>query len=131
MIVNQTPDPKEPDELWIVWFRHKDATAQIAILTDKKKYAYLQNLESKNRKQGEASELLQEINAYCLEKRLTLLVEAEAYDIGPNCLTQLKLKHFYQKNGAFWVERRKGEYGGRFMDLLMMGHRRGGKGWDT
>lgn len=130
MIVDQTPDSKDPDKIWIVWFQHKGATAQIAILTDTNKHAYLSNLESKNRKHGEASELLKEINDYCMEKHLMLIVEAEAYDIGPDCLTQLELKHFYQKNGAFWVERRKGERA-RFQDLLMMGYRGRGKGWDT
>ena len=132
MIVDQTFDPEEPDRLWLVWFEHKGATAQIAIVskTNRRiKLAYLSNLESVNRKQGEASELLKEIHDYCMQNKISLIVEAEAYDIGPNCLTQLELKHFYQKNGAFWVERRKGEQS-RFMDHLVMGYRGYGKGWD-
>ena len=131
MIVDQTPDPEHPEFIWIVWFKHKGATAQIAIITRKGniRLAYLSNLESTNRKQGEASELLKEIKEYCIQNKISVIIEAEAYDIGPNCLTQLELKHFYQKNGAFWVERRKGERS-RFMDHLVMGYRGYGKGWD-
>jgi hypothetical protein len=134
MIVEQTPDPENPDRLWLVWFKHKGATAQIAIFTEpnakKIRVANLSNLESTNRKQGEATELLKEIQDYCMQNKICLVIEAEAYEIGPDCLTQLELKHFYQKNGAFWVERRKGERS-RFTDHLVMGYRGYGKGWDT
>ena len=110
MIVKEEPG-EDLYHIKTVYFQNGMATAYIELLEKKARernnVAFLLALESQNRHQGDATRLMREIGKYCLDNSLMLIIEARAYDIGPGCLSQLDLKHFYQKLGAYWVERRE------------------------
>jgi hypothetical protein len=104
MITKIVPDSNEPDQIWLVYFEHKGASANIAWLQDKRDAAYLYDMKSINKRKGEASELLQEINEFCLNEKIFLIIRAEVFEAGKDGIqTNEELKDWYEKNGAFFV----------------------------
>lgn len=105
MIVKIVPSEDFPDDIWLVYFAHKGASANIAIMQDTRDYAHLYNLISVNRRKGEGSALLREIDEYCLSNGITLCIRAEVYDNEDDGIqTNEELREWYEKNGAYFVE---------------------------
>ena len=105
MITKIVPHSEFPHEAWLVYFEHKGASANIAITKDNRDFAYLYDLISTNRRNGEGSELLREIDEYCLTNKIALIVRAEVFDAGNDGIqTNEELKAWYEKNGAMFVE---------------------------
>jgi len=104
VITKTVPHEEHPSDIWLVFFQHKGASANIAWLEDKRDTAYLYDLFSTNRRTGEASELLREIDQFCLDHDITLIVEAVVFDNGPDGIqTNEELKTWYEKNGAIFL----------------------------
>jgi hypothetical protein len=106
MIVKTEPHEECPDQTWCVYFENGGASANIAILQDVPELAYLYNVFSTNRRSGEASELIREIDEYCIKNKLSLIVEAVVFDEGRSdgIPDNEKLKSWYEKNGAQFIE---------------------------
>jgi len=89
---------------WRIDFRNKNASANICILGDEPDTAYLYDVFSTNRRKGEASALIREIDAYCLTHHITLIVYANVYETGQTGIqTNDELKKWYEKNGAHYI----------------------------
>lgn len=105
VITKTVPHAEFPKEMWLVYFEHKGASANIAVPQDQLDWAYLYDLISTNRRNGEASELLREIDEYCLNHKMSLLIRAEVFDAGSDGIqTNDELRAWYEKNGAIFVE---------------------------
>ena len=119
MIVSITPHSAEFDNRpWVVEFKNQGATANIAILGDEPDTAYLYCMYSVNRRKGEASALLKEIEGYCQDSKITLIIEAEAYDTGEDGIPDNDtLKVWYEKNGAHFIGNTDGG-----IPLLLLGY---------
>jgi hypothetical protein len=105
MITSVVPSEDNPDQVWLIYFKHKGATANIAWFQDDRTVAYLYDMMSLNRRKGEASELLQEIHTFCLEHGISLLIHAEVYEVGPDGIPDNEqLRMWYEKNGAIFME---------------------------
>jgi hypothetical protein len=105
MITSVVPSEDYPDQMWLIYFRHKGATANIALSQDDRTVAHLYDMMSLNRRKGEASELLQEIHIFCLEHGISLVIRAEVYGVGLDGIPDNEqLRMWYEKNGAIFVE---------------------------
>ena len=105
MIVKTIPHSEYPYEIWLVFFSYQGASANIAILQDHRDTAYLYDVVSTNRRNGEASALIREIDEYCLANQIMLIVEADVYESGRDGIQNNdELKSWYEKNGAYFVE---------------------------
>lgn len=91
-----------------VSFRYRGASAYLSIVEPHEsagqKVAFLYEVFSKNRGQGEATKLLAEIVAYCKEENLPIWLDVEPYESGNNGLNKEQLIKFYSKFGAKVVE---------------------------
>lgn len=105
MITKTVLHTDPPYDMWLVYFEHKGASANIAVLQDDPNLAHLYDLFSTNRNNGEASELLREIDEYCRDRKIFLEIRAEVYDAGEDGIqTNEELASWYEKNGAIFVE---------------------------
>jgi hypothetical protein len=119
MITSAVPSEDHPDQMWLIYFKYKGATANIAWLQDDRTVAHLYDMMSSNRGKGEASELLQKIHIFCLEHGITLVIHAEVYEVGPDGIPDNEqLRMWYEKNGAIFVE-----YDREGLPTLLMGAR--------
>lgn len=110
MIVNTIPHSEPPYDTWRIDFKYQGASANIVILLDDRKSAFLYDLLSTNRRNGEAAALLREIDEYCLAHQITLFVIAVPYDVGTDGPADRKqLKAWYEKVGAWFWEYDEGD----------------------
>ena len=94
----------ESNDIWLVYFKHKGASANIAWLKDHRDVAFLHDMFSTNRCKGEGSELLREIDEYCQANKITLFIEAVVFDGDHDGIqTNDELKTWYEKNGAVFA----------------------------
>lgn len=91
-----------------VSFRYRGASAYLSITELQEpagqKVASLYEVFSKNRGQGEATKLMEEIVSYCKEENLPIWLDVEPYESGNNGLNKEQLIKFYSKFGAKIVE---------------------------
>jgi len=92
MIVKTVPHEENPEKTWLVYFKHKGASANIAIPLDDRSHAHLYDMRSTNRRKGEGTELLREIDEYCHKHELTLLIRAKIFDVdvGDDAIQSMK-----------------------------------------
>jgi hypothetical protein len=105
VITKEIPHSEYPDEMWLIYFEHKGASANIAIPKDRRDWAYLYDMLSTNRRKGEASELLREIDEYCQTHKMALIIRADVFDTGDDGIqSNEELAAWYEKNGAMYIE---------------------------
>lgn len=106
---------------WRIEFEHQGASANICILGDEPDTAYLYSVFSTNRRKGEASALLREIEEYCVANLITLIIYAEPYDVGQDGIPTIDvLKSWYEKNGAHYIGMSDNEEGS--VPVLLLGY---------
>lgn len=122
MIVNIELHSDEYDNRpWCVYFENQGASANICILGDEPDTAYLFCMYSKNRRKGEASALMREIDEYCVANQITLIIHANVYETGQDGIqTNDVLKTWYEKNGAHYIGMSDDEEGS--VPVLLLGY---------
>ena len=104
MIVRAFPHPDYPNQTWRIDFKNKGASANICILGDETDTAFLYDVFSTHRHKGDASALIREIDRFCVEHEIMLIVEADVYDAGWDGIRSNEvLRSWYEKNGAHFI----------------------------